>query len=58
MTSLRRFPCVRAGLLWGLAAACGLVLFQDWRAAANLRAREEAYARIVKGYDVVIELPK
>lgn len=30
----------------------------DWRAAANLRAREEAYARIVKGYDVVIELPK
>lgn len=30
----------------------------DWRAAANLRAREEAYARIAKGYDVVIELPK
>ena len=30
----------------------------DWRAAANQRAREEAYARIVKGYDVVIELPK
>ena len=30
----------------------------DWRAAANSRAREEAYARIVKGYNVVIELPK
>lgn len=34
VASLRRFPSVRAGLLWGLAAACGLVLFQDWRAAA------------------------
>ena len=35
-------PCrassVRVGLLWGLAAACGLVLFQDWRTAAVLGA--------------------
>ena len=30
----------------------------DWRATANARAREEAYARILKGYDVVIEQPK
>ncbi|HEX4848369.1 MAG TPA: peptidylprolyl isomerase, partial [Novosphingobium sp.] len=30
----------------------------DWRAAATAKAREEAYARILKGYDVVIELPK
>lgn len=30
----------------------------DWRAAANARAREEAYARMAKGYDVVIELPR
>lgn len=30
----------------------------DWRAAANARARADAYARILKGYDVVIELPK
>lgn len=30
----------------------------DWRASANSRARSEAYARILKGYDVVIELPK
>lgn len=30
----------------------------DWRAAANSRARDEAYARILKGYDLVIELPK
>lgn len=30
----------------------------DWRASANARARDEAYSRILKGYDVVIELPK
>ena len=30
----------------------------DWRAGANARARDEAYARMLKGYDVVIELPK
>lgn len=30
----------------------------DWRAAANARAREEAYARMAKGYDVVIELSR
>jgi hypothetical protein len=30
----------------------------DWRAAASTRAQGEAYARILKGYDVVIELPK
>ncbi len=30
----------------------------DWRAGANARAREEAYARMLEGYDVVIELPK
>lgn len=30
----------------------------DWRATANARARDEAYARMLKGYDVVIELPK
>ncbi len=30
----------------------------DWRANAAARARDEAYDRILKGYDVVIELPK
>lgn len=30
----------------------------DWRAAATSRAQAEAYARMLKGYDVVIELPK
>lgn len=30
----------------------------DWRAAATAKAQGEAYARILKGYDVVIELPK
>lgn len=30
----------------------------DWRAAAIAKARDEDYARILKGYDVVIELPK
>ncbi len=30
----------------------------DWRAAATTKAQGEAYARILKGYDVVIELPK
>lgn len=30
----------------------------DWRAAATAKAQSEAYARILKGYDVVIELPK
>ena len=30
----------------------------DWRAAATTKAQSEAYARILKGYDVVIELPK
>lgn len=30
----------------------------DWRATANSRARDEAYARILKSYDVVIELPQ
>lgn len=30
----------------------------DWRSSAATTAREEAYARILKGYDVVIELPK
>lgn len=30
----------------------------DWRAQASARARGEAYERILKGYDVVIELPK
>lgn len=30
----------------------------DWRAAAIAKARAEAYARIVKGYDVVIELER
>ena len=30
----------------------------DWRAQATAKARSEAYDRILKGYDVVIELPK
>jgi hypothetical protein len=30
----------------------------DWRAGATARAREQAYSRILKGYDVVIEQPK
>ena len=30
----------------------------DWRAAATTKAQSDAYARILKGYDVVIELPK
>ena len=30
----------------------------DWRAAATGKAQAEAYARMLKGYDVVIELPK
>lgn len=30
----------------------------DWRAAATTKAQSEAYARILKGYDVVIEPPK
>ncbi len=30
----------------------------DWRAGAGSKARDEAYQRILKGYDVVIELPK
>lgn len=30
----------------------------DWRAAATAKAQGDAYARILKGYDVVIELPK
>lgn len=30
----------------------------DWRAAASTRAQSDAYARMLKGYDVVIELPK
>jgi hypothetical protein len=30
----------------------------DWRATAGAKARDEAYERILKGYDVVIELPK
>ena len=30
----------------------------DWRAAAIQRAQGDAYARMLKGYDVVIELPK
>lgn len=30
----------------------------DWRAAAIARARDEAYRRILEGYDVVIERPK
>jgi peptidyl-prolyl cis-trans isomerase C len=30
----------------------------DWRAAASASAQGEAYARILKGYDVVIEPPK
>jgi peptidyl-prolyl cis-trans isomerase C len=30
----------------------------DWRAAATAKAQADAYARILKGYDVVIELPK
>jgi len=30
----------------------------DWRAGASAKARDDAYARILKGYDVVIELPK
>ncbi|MBN8483482.1 MAG: peptidyl-prolyl cis-trans isomerase [Sphingomonadales bacterium] len=30
----------------------------DWRAGAGAKARDEAYQRILKGYDVVIELPK
>lgn len=30
----------------------------DWRAQATARARADAYDRILKGYDVVIELPK
>ena len=30
----------------------------DWRAAAATKAQSDAYARILKGYDVVIELPK
>lgn len=30
----------------------------DWRAGAAAKARDESYQRILKGYDVVIELPK
>ena len=30
----------------------------DWRAAASAKAQSDAYSRILKGYDVVIELPK
>lgn len=30
----------------------------DWRAAAIAKARDESYVRILKGYDVVIELDK
>lgn len=30
----------------------------DWRAAAVAKSRDESYARILKGYDVVIELEK
>ena len=30
----------------------------DWRAAATTKAQSDAYARILKGYDVMIELPK
>jgi peptidyl-prolyl cis-trans isomerase C len=30
----------------------------DWRAAAGAKAEGDAYTRILKGYDVVIELPK
>ena len=30
----------------------------DWRAAASARAQSDAYARILRGYDVKIELPK
>ena len=30
----------------------------DWRAAATTKAQSDDYARILKGYDVVIELPK
>ena len=30
----------------------------DWRAAASARAQSDAYARILKGYDVKIALPK
>lgn len=30
----------------------------DWRAAASAKAEGDAYTRILKGYDVVIELPK
>ena len=30
----------------------------DWRAAAAAKAQGDAYSRILKGYDVVIELPK
>lgn len=30
----------------------------DWRAAAIAKSRDESYARILKGYDVVIELDK
>ncbi len=30
----------------------------DWRAAATTKAQSDAYGRILKGYDLVIELPK
>jgi peptidyl-prolyl cis-trans isomerase C len=30
----------------------------DWRAAATAKAQSGAYSRILKGYDVVIELPR
>ena len=30
----------------------------DWRAAASARAQSDAYTRILRGYDVKIELPK
>lgn len=30
----------------------------DWRAAASTKARDQAYAAMLKGYDVVIELPQ
>ncbi len=30
----------------------------DWRAAARAKAQSDTYARILKGYDVVVELPK
>jgi hypothetical protein len=30
----------------------------DWRASATAQAQADAYARMLKGYDVVIELPK